>query len=137
DALKHIGKWVMSVAESGDQKLQERLLSLITPTLAIFNNKMMDKNSSEIETVKLPSKLLVRTALRMGKVESNSLIKERSQVVTPEKASMMGEKLGRGILSSYSEIRQNISELKNLSSYENYFDALPNIIRNFFQALIT
>ncbi|CAG8699080.1 8173_t:CDS:1, partial [Ambispora gerdemannii] len=109
DALKHIGKWVMSVAESDDQKLQERLLSLITPTLDIFNNKTMDKNSSKIETVKLPSKLLVRTALRMGKVESNSLIKERSQVVTTEKTSMMGEKLGRGILSSYSEIQQNIS----------------------------
>ena len=137
DALKHIGRWVISVAESGNNKLQERLLSLITPTLAVFNNETMEENLSEMEAEKLLSKLLVRTALRMGKVESNKLKKERSHIVTLEKASMMGEKLGREVLFSHSEIQQNISQLENPSSYESYFNALPKIICGFFQALIT
>ncbi|CAG8744164.1 12490_t:CDS:1, partial [Funneliformis mosseae] len=71
DALKYIRRWVISVAESGNNKLQERLLSLIIPTLAVFNNKTIEENLSEMEAEKLPSKLLVRTALRMRKVESN------------------------------------------------------------------
>ncbi|CAG8725579.1 11793_t:CDS:2, partial [Funneliformis mosseae] len=118
DALKHIKRWVISVAESGNNKLQERLLSLITSTLAVFNNKTIEENLSEMEAEKLPSKLLVRTALKMGKVESNKLKKERSHIVTLEKASMMGEKLGREVLFSRSEIQQNISQLENPSSYE-------------------
>ncbi|CAG8570807.1 16200_t:CDS:2 [Funneliformis caledonium] len=81
--------------ESGDNKLQERLLSLITPTLAIFINKTMKENLSEIEAVKLLSKLFIRIALRIGKVESNKLKKERSHIVTLEEASMMEEKLER------------------------------------------
>ncbi|CAG8711815.1 12914_t:CDS:2, partial [Funneliformis mosseae] len=137
DALKHIGRWVISIAESGNNKLQERLLSLITPTLAVFNNETMEENLSEMEAEKLPSKLLVRTALRMGKVESNKLKKERSHIVTLEKASMIGEKLEREVLFSRSEIQQNISQLENLNSYESYFNALPKIICSFFQTLIT
>ncbi|CAG8619379.1 598_t:CDS:2, partial [Funneliformis mosseae] len=136
DALKHIRRWVISVAESGNNKLQERLLSLITLTLAVFNNKTMEENLLEMEVEKLLSKLLVRTALRMGKVESNKLKKERSHIVTLEKASMMGEKLGKEVLFSHSEIQQNISQLENPSSYESYFNALPKIICSFFQAFI-
>ncbi|CAG8724995.1 550_t:CDS:1, partial [Funneliformis mosseae] len=77
------------------------------------------------------------TALRMGKVESNKLKKERSHIVTLEKASMIEEKLGREVLFSRSEIQQNISQLENPSSYKSYFNALPKIICGFFQALIT
>ena len=88
-----------------------------------------------MKVAKLSSKLLVRIALRMGKVELNRLTK-RSHIVSLEKTSMMGEKLGREILFSRSEIQQNISQLENPDSYENYFDALPKIICDFFQALI-
>jgi len=44
DALRHIRKWIISVAESDDNILQKKLLSLIAPTLAIFNNEIMEKN---------------------------------------------------------------------------------------------
>ncbi|CAG8677622.1 334_t:CDS:2, partial [Ambispora gerdemannii] len=120
------------VAKSSDLNLQEGLLALITPTLTILNKA--DQNSPEIETTNLPSKLIVRIALKMGK---DKAMKERTYVVTPEKASKMGEKLGREVLSSHSEIQKNISQLENSDSYENYFNALPNTICSFFQALIT
>ncbi|CAG8625145.1 16863_t:CDS:2, partial [Cetraspora pellucida] len=112
NALKYIGKWIMSVAESDDQILQERLLSLVTSALTIFNNELMSKNltSTEKEPEKLPSKLLVLMALKM------------------RKASIVGENLGKNILSLYSEIQKNISQLEKPSFYEDYFNALPKTI---------
>ncbi|CAG8590705.1 16645_t:CDS:2 [Gigaspora rosea] len=49
----------------------------------------------------------------------------------------MGEKIGKEILDSRSEIKNNKNQLENPSSYEDYFEALPTIIRSFFQALLT
>ncbi|CAG8668978.1 11719_t:CDS:2, partial [Ambispora gerdemannii] len=84
DALRDIRKWLISIAESSDLNLQEGLLALITPTLIILNKA--DQNSPEIETTNLPSKLIVRIALKMGK---DKAMKERTYVITPEKASKM------------------------------------------------
>ncbi|CAG8676544.1 11456_t:CDS:2, partial [Ambispora gerdemannii] len=53
DALRDIGKWLISIAESSNLNLQEGLLALITPTLTILNKA--DQNSPEIETTNLPS----------------------------------------------------------------------------------
>ncbi|CAG8670252.1 15695_t:CDS:1, partial [Funneliformis mosseae] len=89
-----------------------------------------------MEVTKFPSKLFVRTAMRIEKVKLNRLT-ERLYMITSKKVLMMGEKLEREILSLCSEIQQNISQLENPSSYENYFEALPKIICDFFQALIT
>ena len=57
-----------------------------------------------MEVVKLSSKLLIRTILKIGKVESNKSTKEKSHIITLEKASIMGEKLGKEVLFSCSEI---------------------------------
>ncbi len=103
DALRHIRRWMISVAESNDNKLQERLLSLITLTLAVFDTGTIEKSSSEMKVAKLLSKLFVKTALRMGKVELNRLTK-RPYIVSLEKTSMMEEKLEREILFLHSEI---------------------------------
>ncbi|CAG8753362.1 19873_t:CDS:2, partial [Cetraspora pellucida] len=128
DALRLIEKWLISISESDNQKLQEKFLSQISST--IFNDVTIE-NSSE-----LPSKLLIRTVMRLKEVELDRLTKTKS-LITPNKASMMGEKLGREILYSCSEIKQNISQLENPSSYEHYVYALSIFIRNFFQALFT
>ncbi|CAG8434102.1 1122_t:CDS:2 [Scutellospora calospora] len=112
--------------------LQKRLLSLITPVLAVFNDQS-DQSLSKIETKKLPSKFVVRTAIKLGKSKLN---REMPYIVTPEKASKMGENLGKEILSSYPKIKKKIDQLENPNSYEDYFNSLPNTICNFFQALI-
>ena len=91
---------------------------------------------SEIEIAKSPSKLAVITAMKIKKIELNRLTKKRPHI-TLIKASTMGEKLGKEILYSRPEVKENMSQLENPSSYEDYFDALPNIIRTFFQALLT
>ena len=57
-----------------------------------------------MEVVKLSSKLLIRTILKIGKVESNKLTKEKSHIITLEKALIMGEELGKEVLFSCSEI---------------------------------
>ncbi|CAG8456101.1 4877_t:CDS:2, partial [Cetraspora pellucida] len=134
-----IGGKILSLAESDDQILQERLLSLVTLALTIFNNELTSKNltSTEKEPEKLPSKLLVLTALKMRKVRLNLLMKEKFQIKNLKEASIVGENLGKNVLSSYSKIQENISQLENLSSYEDYFNALPKTICSFFQALIT
>ena len=84
--------------------MQERLLSLITLILAVFDTGTMEKSLSEMEVAKLLSKLLVKTALRMGKVELNRLTK-RPHIISLEKTLMIGEKLGREILFLHSEIQ--------------------------------
>ncbi|RHZ69143.1 hypothetical protein Glove_290g67 [Diversispora epigaea] len=137
DSLKYIGKWIVSIAESDDQNMQKRLLSLITPALTIFNDETMNKDSPETKVKNLPSKLLVLTALRVGKVELDALMKEKSHIETLEEASMMGEKIGKNVLFSHTKIQENINQLENPSSYESYYNALPGTIRCFFQALIT
>ncbi|CAI2199190.1 19509_t:CDS:2, partial [Funneliformis geosporum] len=114
DALKYIGMWIILVAES-----------------------VIEKNLSEMKASKLLSKLLVRTALKMGKFELNKLINERTHIVTLDKASNMGDELEREVLFSHFEIQQNIGQLENPNSYESYFDALPKIICSFFHAFIT
>ncbi|RHZ80869.1 hypothetical protein Glove_131g84 [Diversispora epigaea] len=126
-----------SIAESDDQNMQKRLLSLITPALTIFNDETKNKNSPKTKMENLPSKLFVLTALRIGKVELDILTKEKFTIKTLEEASIIEEKLGKNILFSYPKIQENISQLENPSSYENYFNALPKTICYFFQALIT
>ncbi|CAG8487511.1 2169_t:CDS:2 [Scutellospora calospora] len=118
------------IAESDDQKLQEKLLSLVTPALTIFNNEITSKNSTSTkkESEKLPSKLLVLTALKIGKVRLNLLMKEKFQIKNLEDISIVGENLGKNVLSSYSKIQENINQLENSSSYEDYFNALPETI---------
>lgn len=48
----------------------------------------------------------------------------------------MGEQLGIRILNMNSEIRQNIDQLENPSSFEKYFNSLPRPLSNFFESLI-
>ncbi|CAI2192440.1 7120_t:CDS:1, partial [Funneliformis geosporum] len=71
---------------------------------------------------KLSSKLLIRTALKIGKVELNKLINERTHIVILEKALKIEDKLGGEVLFSHFEIQQNIGQLENLNSYKSYFD---------------
>ncbi|CAG8459700.1 3347_t:CDS:2 [Funneliformis caledonium] len=97
----------------------------------------MEKNLSEMEVAKLLNKLLVRTILKIRKVESNKSTKEKSHIITLEKTSIIGKELEKVVLFSRSEIQQNINQLENLNSYKNYFDILPKTICNFFQAFIT
>ncbi|CAG8738137.1 5641_t:CDS:2 [Cetraspora pellucida] len=62
DDLKLIRKWLLSVADSDDHKLQEKLLFQISPALAIFNNETMNKNLSKTKKTKSSSKLIWHTS---------------------------------------------------------------------------
>ncbi|CAG8528544.1 16781_t:CDS:2 [Funneliformis caledonium] len=66
--------------------------------ITIFNNEIMEKNLSEMEVIKLLSKLLVKTILKIGKVESNKSTKEKSHIIILEKASIMREELRKEVL---------------------------------------
>ncbi|CAG8560531.1 11092_t:CDS:2, partial [Scutellospora calospora] len=126
DTLKLIKKWLISVAKLDNRELQQRLLSKIFSS--IINNTMTN-------LLEILSKLVVEIAIRIKNIKLNNLTKEKL-CITPVKASIMGERLGREVLRSYSEIKDNIDHLENPSSYENYFDALPNVICCFFQELL-
>ena len=66
NALADIGRWIMSVEESCDQKFKEKLLLLLTPTLQSLNDNK--KDSIEVEE-ELPSSLLVKTSLKMAEID--------------------------------------------------------------------
>ncbi|CAG8500985.1 3602_t:CDS:2 [Scutellospora calospora] len=129
DALRLIGKWIISVAESDDHKLQERLLSQIFLVLNIINDETINKNSRSDASKSNTSKLDALTS-------DASLLTIEKPYLTLKKASVMGEKVGKEILYSRPEIKNNLNQLENPSSYNNYFEALPIIIRSFFQALL-
>ncbi|KAF0357359.1 hypothetical protein F8M41_014657 [Gigaspora margarita] len=75
--------------------------------------------------------------MKLRKVELNRLTKEEKSSIALKKALVMGKKLGKEILNSCFEIKNNKNQLENPSSYKDYFEALPTIIRSFFQALLT
>ena len=43
NAIRHYGDWVISVAESGDDMLQERFLSLLPQMFTIFEDRQSDR----------------------------------------------------------------------------------------------
>ena len=55
----------MSVSESNNRQLQENLLPLLKPVLAVLSK---DNQANTSEAI-WPNKLLVRTALKLGKVD--------------------------------------------------------------------
>src|SRR5207244_1239636 len=99
DALYNIGRWIMSVSESNNRWLQEKLLLLLTPILAILN-----------QTAEVDQKLLgqVRTALKLGEVDLTHTVAPEKEPIM-EKASIiyMGDALRKRITSSYSKIQEN------------------------------
>ncbi|CAG8667987.1 7831_t:CDS:1, partial [Paraglomus occultum] len=123
-------RWIMSVSESGDKQLQENLLLLLKPALAALNKDNQTKEVDNTSKAIWPSKLLVRTAFKLGKVNF-------TYTVTPETPSIIGKALGKEIASSYSKIRENQKQLEEPSSYKAYCDALPGPLCNFFQAFLT
>ncbi|CAG8777014.1 12825_t:CDS:2 [Cetraspora pellucida] len=87
------------------------------------------------KSMKIMFNLLVKTAIKIAKIDSNKLIEKYSKI-TSEKATIIGENMQKEILSLCSEIQLKRNQLENPGSYNEYFNILPNIIRNFFQALI-
>ncbi|KAF0455590.1 hypothetical protein F8M41_001471 [Gigaspora margarita] len=79
DALKLIEKWLISVAKSNNQELQQRLLSKIFPS--IINNTTTD-------SLEILNKLVVEIVIRIKNIELNNLTQESSHI-TLEKASTM------------------------------------------------
>jgi len=131
DSLKEFRAWISLVIESGSKFEQENLLSQLIS--AIKNNQSKD-SSSKAETMALPSKLLVRTIFKLRNSNRKAKL---SKKMTPEDASKLGEELAKEVLSSYSEIQENIDQLENPKCHESYFGSLPHTIRDFFKALIT
>src|SRR5205085_853208 len=84
DALYNIGRWIMSVSESNNRWLQKKLfLLLLTPILAILNTNDQTAEVDSTSEAIWPSKLLVGTALKLGKVDL-------THTVTSEKPSVIG-----------------------------------------------
>lgn len=106
---------------------KKNLFLLLKPALAILNK---DNKTEVVSETIWPRKLLVGTALKLGKVDL-------TYTATPEKPSVIGKALGKEIASSYSKIQENQKQLEEPSSYKEYCDALPGPLCNFFQAFLT
>ncbi|CAG8448702.1 1590_t:CDS:2 [Scutellospora calospora] len=85
--------------------------------------------SSESEDQELQETLLSQISL--------TIFSDKRFHITQEKALTMGKRLGNEILYLRSKIKKNVSQLENPSSYDDYINALPNIIFSFFKALLT
>ncbi|CAG8469155.1 6058_t:CDS:2, partial [Paraglomus occultum] len=128
-AIRHFGNWVMSVAEFGDDTLQKRFLSLLPQMFTIFD----EPTTTPAEPL---SELSVKIALKLGERKLKNAIK-RPYAYTSENIQTMGQNFGRSIFSSRSEIRQNVHQLEEPSSFEKYSEAIPSPLRNFFESLFT
>ncbi|CAG8641468.1 7049_t:CDS:2, partial [Scutellospora calospora] len=90
--------------ESGDQNLKGKLLLLLIPTLQVLNNDIKDSKSLLKIEASLPSSFLVKIALKIVKTDLNKLT-GKDYKFTSKKVTAIGEKIGKKILLSYSEIK--------------------------------
>jgi hypothetical protein len=128
-ALEDLGKWVASRGSIKNTRLQKRLISILVAEIINHKNDRTADIDSSPDT-EWPSTLLVRAALKLGEVDI-------SHDKITEKASIMGKDLGRKILSLHSGLEKNRKQLEDPSTCEEYSNALPSMLCEFFQALIT
>ncbi|CAG8501848.1 3803_t:CDS:2, partial [Scutellospora calospora] len=105
-----------------------KLLLLLTPTLQSLNNNIKDSNSSLEVKTDLPSSFLVRTALKVVKIDSNKLT-EKSYKITSEKATNIAAQSKReSLLMLLAEYTNDVVINQNAHSIQSCKDSLWSLV---------
>jgi hypothetical protein len=143
--LRIIGNWILNVASSSDEELKQKLLSKLSHSLTVYwkndhlnNSDQLYKKNSNSDFVPIfvnpPSIFIINTCLKLGK--ANKLAQKRYEKILPDDSFEFGQNLGQLLLSNNKLINENKEKLESPSSLTEYFEALPQIIVNFFCGLV-
>jgi len=125
-ALLTFSDWIKGVAESSDCKAKEDLVLALMPSMKIL------KKDNVPGPEEVPSLFLVRTAMRIGKVA----VEKTAMNLDPATCSEIGQKMALSLWNLRPTLKSNLGALENPSSLEEYWNAFPQILTEFFVGLL-
>ncbi|GET00647.1 hypothetical protein GLOIN_2v1474502 [Rhizophagus clarus] len=149
-SLELMGNWILQVAYEGNSDLQERILAVITPALQqlnntdnssqkskssssksnIENNSLQTINlSSENKILKTPSLFAIKLIFKLYSINLNKLNSKHSY--------LFGNKLAEFLLKNCKYLHVNKVFLENPQSLDEYQNAIPTELYNFFEGIIS
>ncbi|CAG8741488.1 12083_t:CDS:1, partial [Funneliformis mosseae] len=98
-----------------------------TPKTQNFSDQQIQQNP--------PSLFLVKTVLRLGKINITKLVNKHYNF-TSETSTVTGEVLGTAIIKSKNEVYENKQRLENPNSFKHYRQSFSSILVKFFDGFI-
>jgi len=148
-SLKLISRWVQEISEFGDPQSQKTLVYELSNVLVkYFEEKSSifqqhEQDSKEHENIecrdekKNISYLSLCTLFRLKKVRvKNFCDKSWSAGFIKKHSYWCGEALGQALWTSRSEVKSKICDLEKPQNLEQYRDAFPVVIREFFEGFL-
>ena len=148
-SLKLISRWVQEISEFGDPQSQKTLVyELSNVLIKYFEEKSSifqqhEQDSKEHENIecrdekKNISYLSLCTLFRLKKVQvKNFCDKSWSAGFIKKHSYWCREALGQALWTSRSEVKSKICDLEKPQNLEQYRDAFPVVIREFFEGFL-
>jgi hypothetical protein len=129
--LKLFAKWIEQTAESEDEFTKNNLLKELI--------NLFDKITTDIPNIQndivssTPSCFLLKTAFAIKQIKIN----EEELLLKTTTCKALGNMLAHSVLKERSELKKRILSLEKPESIEEYYEAMPLPLINFFTGLIS
>ncbi|CAG8595798.1 8196_t:CDS:2 [Gigaspora margarita] len=140
NALTLLGQWLINIAESEDKELKQDILTKMALVLSETYQPVAKNNERNSTTTLIPSLLMIKTIMRLGKVKINKLKDDQhleGLLISESQSKKLGEVFGRAIWNARSDIIKNKIVLESPESFDQYCSGFPDFLRNFFDNLVT
>ena len=134
NALELISQWILSIAASKKEDQKDLLLTQLSSVLSTFDQPTQSAQTTQSDQLVSPSLFLIKTALRLKKVDLTKLIDKN--YFTSETSMIAGKTLGKLILKSRDEVCEKKQELEKPDSLKQYQQSFPSFLKNFFDGMI-
>ncbi|RHZ81960.1 hypothetical protein Glove_115g59 [Diversispora epigaea] len=142
--LKIIGKWLISVGNSDENKFQNLILSTIAPSIfCILKNIDSNQTSTSINIeqtsnsldidLSIPSLLQLQIIFQLKKIKINTTLMEDLNIKYCEN---LGKEFGNKLWKSRKELVKSREVLQNPSTLNNYISSFPVWLESFFRNLL-
>jgi len=143
ESLELMGNWILQIAHEGNPKFQEKVLAAITPALQLLNdvNNSLPKNNiinnsqpannllqvSE-ENLRIPSFFVIKLIFKLYHINLNKL--------NLKNCHLFGNELAEFLLKNRQYLHNNKVILENSQSLDEYQNAIPAELYNFFEGIV-
>src|SRR5215213_9110209 len=146
EALEAIGHWILNVASTSNKlEWQRKVLSSLTPTLYIINSQssqekpnIISESSTPIQKNKFetPSLFMILVILALAKFNYNPYKRLNPKNLTPNHFFEFGEALAYSTILARHKLKVNKKSLESPTSIEEYRDAFPLCLVQFYEGLL-
>jgi len=130
EALKLLGRWILNIAESNENMKSNVLLKVSSTLDTIFDKMKQDESESNTPP---PSLLLVKTMLRLGKVNIKKLADE---FFVCKLSGDNSKKIGEAFALATWKSRSNIWEKKAHLKHRNHLRNIIIVFRLFCEIFL-